>query len=236
MKTRVSRCWWFLFLFVLFTADAHGQEPPAPEAEFKLRTGIAPYRSIRNLLKKPRRIESLITSWMYEGDKVIRSETDYHAIYPLPLEVFLEELLDYENTKNTYPRVEASSVVVASENPFDRHVLRVELNLQVFKWGDRYHYITNNWMEPYEAGFVQKYNLEESPDGKIYQMLGNWYIEPIEYQGKEHTYVRKYAILGIRKGTGLMEFVMKTFGDITMAGMFKDLYRAVERRQKALTP
>ena len=217
----------------LCISSIHADPLLEPEAEFLLRYGMADFKSVENLLENPSKLQYDIDSWRIDGKRAIRTETDYHAIYPVPIEYFVYELTNYENTKNTYPRVVESRLEVASPDKFEKHSLWVHIRVKVLNFGAEYVYVTNNWMEKTGDGYIQKYNLDRSPDGTLYQMLGNWYIEEITYEGKPHTYVRQYAILGIRKGSGAMEIAMRAFGGWQLRQVFKNMYRSIEKRAES---
>ena len=201
-----------------------------PEAEFLTRGGMAPFGTVDELLLNPRKIYFDVSSWQHEDWKVIRSETDLHAIYPYPVEYFVDELLNFENTKNNFPRVVESVVEYASDDPFGLHTLRAHIDIRVLGFGAEYVYVTNNWMERKGNGYLQKYNLNRCPDGTLYQLIGSWYVEGIEHQGKPHTYIRNYSVIGIRKGSLPMEVAMRAFGIWQLSRVFSNINRAVERR------
>ena len=201
-----------------------------PEAEFLIRSGMAEFDSVESLYENPRKLQYEVDSWRVDGWKVIRSETDFHAIFPVPIEYVIFELTNYENTKEIYPRVVESKLEYASPNRYDRHALWVHLRIKVLNFGAEYVYVTNNWLEESGNGYIQKYNLNRSPDGTLYQMLGNWYIEEILVDGEPHTYVRQYAILGIQKGTTTMEVAMRAFGAWQLRQIFKNIYRAIREK------
>ncbi|MBN1685827.1 MAG: hypothetical protein JW852_04185, partial [Spirochaetales bacterium] len=69
-----------------------------PEAEFLTRGGMAPIDSVDALLFNPTPVFFKVESWRQEEWKVIRSETDLHAVYPYPVDYFVAELLNFENT------------------------------------------------------------------------------------------------------------------------------------------
>lgn len=201
-----------------------------PEAEFLTRCGMAPFESVKEILSNPKKVDFKLDTWR-EGDyKVIRSETDLHAIYPHPVSYFVEELLDYENTKNVFPRAVESVLEYASNDPFGLHSLRMHIDVRVLGFGAEYSYVTDNWMERCSGGYLQKYHLNRSPDGTLYQVLGSWYVEEIQYNGKPHTYIRNLAIVGIRKGSLAMELAMRAFGIWQLKRNFKNINKAVEKR------
>ena len=72
-----------------------------------------------------------------------------------------------------------------------------------------------------------KYKLNRCPDGTLYQLLGSWYLEEIMFNGKPHTYIRNYAILGIQKGSLPMEIAMRTFGIWQLRQVFDNIALAV---------
>ena len=194
---------------------------------------MAPNQDVNALILNPTKIEMSIRSWQHERRKIIRSETDLHAIYPYPVEFFVEELLDFENTKNTYPRVEESILEYSSEDPFGKHSLWVHINVQVLGFGAEYTYVTDNWTERYDGGYLQKYHLNRSPDGTLYQLIGSWYVEELTIGGKPHTYMRNYAVIGIQKGTLSMELAMKAFGMWQLKQLFRNIHAAVRARYEA---
>jgi len=201
-----------------------------PEAEFLTRGEMASFETVDELLFNPQKIDFKLASWQQDEQKIIRSETDLHAIYPYPVEYFIDELLNFENTKNTFPRVVDSVLEDASADPFGLHTLWVHIDVKVLGFGAEYTYVTNNWMERCGNGYLQKYNLNRCPDGTLYQLIGSWYVEEIQYQGKPHTYIRNYAVIGIRKGSLPMEIAMRAFGVWQLKRIFNNINDAVEKR------
>ena len=174
-------------------------------------------------------VQVRIIPWKVDSHHIIRSETDFHAVFPVPIETVLHHLLDYDGIKDTYPRVRDSYVVDAEKEPFGRHTVRTYLGIKVLGFGETYTYITNNWVEPQgDKSYIQKYNLEESVDDKLYEMLGNWYIEEVVLGGNRYTYVRQYTIIGIQRGSLAMELAMKAFGSLSLRQQFRQLSEATK--------
>ncbi len=219
-----------LVAFGSFRISAAAEQLLPPEAEFKTRSGIAEFASVEELLDNPTKLEMSISSWQIDGHYFIRSESDFHAIFPVPVEQVLRVLLDYEGTEKTYRRVRESALLASYGEEYDRHVVRLDVAIKVAGFGDEYVYVTNNFLERDEAGgYIQKFNLERSVDDKLYQMLGNWYVREIAYAGRRYTYVRQYAILGIQRGSFAMELAMKTFGALSLRQQFRQLSEATKR-------
>ena len=194
------------------------------EAEFKIRTGRAPFPSVDDLIDRPTKIETNLSSWRVGGNHIIRSETDYHAVFPVTIEKVLSVLLDYEGTREVYGFVRESVVIEASPMPFDLHVVRLAVGFSVLGFGEKYVYVTNNWIEEDDrGGYTQTYTLAESVDDKLYAILGNWYIEPIVYEGAPYTYVRQYAIIGVQRGSRSIELAMRVFGGRSLRQNFRQL-------------
>ena len=193
-----------------------------PEAEFMIRSGVASYTSAENLIDNPTKVEMNLTSWKVEGRRIIRSETDLHSIIPVPIDHVLAVLLDYAGAENMFPRVRESILLERSPNPFDRQTVQIDLGIKVLGFGDVYSYVVNNWVDEEFGAYTQKFNMERSIDDKLYQVLGNYYIEPVVVDGIDCTYIRHYAIVGIQRGSRAMEFAMKTFG---MASLRQTLKR-----------
>ncbi len=226
-----------LILAIVCPALSFGEtDELQPEAEFMTREGTADFESVEQLLSKPKKISQDISSWRQNGFKVIRSETDVHAIYPHPVEYFVEEILNFENTENIFPRVVDAKVESASDDPFGLHRLWVHTDIKVLSFGAEYVYVTNNWMERTENGYLQKYNLDRCPDGTLYQLIGSWYVEEIDYEGKPHTYIRNFSVVGIRKGSVPMEVAIRAFGMWQLRQLFGNLNKAVEKRAIAHRP
>ena len=205
-------------------SDVRPEQIVPSEAEFKIRTGRAPFPSIDDLVDRPTKIETNLSSWRVDGHHIIRSETDYHAIFPVPIEKVLAVFVDYEGTRDVYGSVRESVVIEAGPMPFDLHVVRLAVGFSVLGFGEKYLYVTNNWIEEDErGGYTQKYNLAESVDDKLYEILGNWYIEPIVHEGLPYTYVRQYAIIGVQRGSRSVELAMRVFGARSMRQNFRQL-------------
>ncbi len=214
-------------LLLFFLPTGAFATPLVPEAEFMTRFGRADFDAIGDLLFNPTKIDSNLRTWNHEGEKILRSETDVHAIYPYPVGFFVRELLNYENNQNTYPRVTESILEFESDDPFGRHSLSVHIDLKVLGFGAKYTYVTDNWMEKCGEGYLQKYKLSRSPDGTFYQFLGSWYVEEIMYEGTPHTYIRNYAVLGFRRSSLPMEIAIRTFAIWQLRQIFNNIAQAV---------
>ena len=202
-----------------------------PEAEFKIREGRAPFESVEDLIDNPSKVEMKVSTWKVDGFHIIRSESDFHAIFPVPVDKVMSALLDYAGTVDIYPRVRSSTLVSATPEPFGLHQVEINMGIKVLGFGGEYTYITNNWVEANSSnGFTQKFNLHRSVDDKLYQMLGSWYLEPVHYEGAEYTYIRQYAILGIQRGSIAMEIAMKTFGAMSLRQQLDQLSTASKKR------
>ena len=204
-------------------------EPLLPEAEFALLTGPAPFESVEDLLNNPTKVAYELDTWRQDGDKIIRTESDVHAIYPYPLEFFLQELLDFENTKDVYSMVRESTLEYASDDPFGKHSLMVRFGVKVLGFGAEYTYVTDSWTEELGSGYLQKYRLNRCPDGTLYQLRGSWFIDEIIHNGEPHTYIRNYAIIGIQKGSLAMELAIRTFGIWQLQQVFNKTADAVRK-------
>ncbi len=203
---------------------------PDRSMEVEIRGGQEPYPSIESIFENPTKLQMEVEAWEENGRHLIRSITDFHAIYPVPMQSILEVLMDYDGTKKAYPRVDESVVERGDSDPHGMHTVRIHVSIKVLGFGGEYSYVTNNYVEPYGDGYIQRYDLEQSPDGRFFQMSGNWYVEEIEYQGKPHSYLRQYAVVGIQKGSLPMEIAMRTFGGVNLRYMFKNLYDEAKRR------
>ena len=73
-----------------------------PEAEFKIREGRAPFGSVAELIDNPSKVEMNVSSWKVDGFYIIRSESDFHAIFPVPVEKVISALVDYAGTVDIY--------------------------------------------------------------------------------------------------------------------------------------
>ena len=223
-------------LFSLLTAQAFSADPDsqifdlALDAEFLFRAKSAPYESIEDLVERPTKIFfDIRTVEDPIGRRVLRVESDYHVAYPLGIDKFLTEIADYENTANVFPSAYESVLVIADPDPFGRHAIHVKVGVRLIGFVGGYEYITNNYIEQTESGYVQKYNLEESPGGKFYQMIGSFYLEEKRAGDQTYTYIRNYSILGMKDSFAL-EWAMKTFAGMKMRSFFGHLYEAAQKR------
>ena len=216
-----------LMAFSFFVALA---DPLEPEAEFVWRSERAEYKSVKELLNKPKKIDVVLEAWPHDDARAIRLETDMHAIYPFPVGLFVEELLNYENMKNTFPRMDESYLEYESEDPFGKHTLWAHIKVNFLGFGAEYPYVLDNWMERSDGGYLLKYRLNRSPDGTLYQLLGSWYLEEVMFDGEPHTYIRNYAIIGIQKGNLAIELAMRAFGVWELKQVFRNIAKAVKKR------
>jgi hypothetical protein len=229
MRSTTASSLAFSIYLILSISIVGFTEPLLPEAEFALLTGPAPFASVEDLLNNPTKIAYELDTWRQDGDKIIRTESDVHAIYPYPLEFFLQELLDFENTKDVYSMVRESTLEYASDDPFGKHSLMVRFGVKVLGFGAEYTYVTDSWTEELGSGYLQKYRLNRCPDGTLYQLRGSWYIDEIIHNGEPHTYIRNYAIIGIQKGSLAMELAIRTFGIWQLQQVFNKTADAVQK-------
>ncbi len=223
----------FSAILLSIAAPAPAENSPAKDESVEIRGGQAPYPTVESILENPTKVDMQVTAWEDNGFHKIRSVTDYHVVYPVPMKHILDVLLDYEGTKEVYPRVDESVIEKGDSDPRGMHTVRIHVSIKVFGFGGAYSYITNNYVEPYGDGYIQRYDLQRSPDGRFFQMSGNWYVEELEYGDEPHTYLRQYSVVGIRKGSLPMEVAMRTFGGINLRYMFGNVYDAALKRFKA---
>lgn len=228
---RYSAFGWVTLLLFCGASTAAAEDVVKPEALFAVHAGQAPYKSIQSIFKKPTEISLSVTSKTVDGIRTIRSETDFHAIYPVPVKAFLDELLDYKDDAQVFPNISKIEVPYADPDPFGLHQVHEYISFHVLWFKSEYEFITNNYVEKYGNGYVQKFDLASSPDGRFYEMLGNCYIEALEFEGQPCTYVRQYSIIGLKKdASALTELAMRTFGAWQVRAFFADIYRAVQHR------
>ena len=109
----------------------------------------------------------------------------------------------------------------------------MHIDVRVLGFGAEYSYVTDHWVEPCSKGYLIKYNLNRSLDGTLYQVLGSWYLEELQYNGKPHTYIRNFAVVGVRKGSPAMELAMRAFGIWQLRRNFNNIDQAVVKRMAA---
>ena len=218
-------------IFVCFAvpADLYADQLVINESEFETRPGMADFLTMRTLIDNPTKIDLEVTSWDDDGMHFIRSESDFHAIIPVSLEKVLGLLIDYEATKDIYSRVRKSIIIDAEDDPYERHTVRTDIFISVLGFGDGYSYVTNNWVDEADGTYLLRFNLEDSVDDKLYQMIGSWYVEPVDYDGVEYTYIRQYSIIGIQQGNIAMEIAMRTFGALSLKQMLRQFSKATKR-------
>ena len=73
-------------------------------------------------------------------------------------------------------------------------------------------------------------------DDKLYELLGDWYLQEVIYEGKRYTYVREYVVLGIQRGSAAMELAVNTFGPVGVRMQLAELSAASRQTTKEVGP
>ena len=134
-------------------------EPVVPPEDFVVRAETGTFESVDDLIDNPTTVESNLSSWRAGDNYIIRSETDLHSIIPAPVDQVLAVLLDYAGMEDTFPSVRESTLLELDPDPFERHVVQIELGIKVLGFGSVFDYILNNFKTCFRiAGFFFKFS------------------------------------------------------------------------------
>ncbi len=165
--------------------------------------------------------------WTEKGEERAAFYTDYHAVYPLPVESFISVFTDHENEDKVFPRMSYTSDLNPNKSIYQPHFQEVKMGFKFLGVGDSYHYIVYRIPEWYSDGsFCVYWSLVHSFDNKYAELYGSWYVKEIERDGKPHTYVRNYVETEMRNPPGMLKTVTHLFGENMVRGFFDAAYSA----------
>ncbi len=216
----------------VFSAEKIPAAEGCPEecgTHFEYRDTIAPYKSIKDILNKPCRIESHVKSVVMDGTKVLDTLFDFHAVYDIPIRKLMTNVLDLENEQNVFPRMVYTADLNPKTSLWKPHLQEVKTSFKVGGLGQEYHYIFCKVPSLREDGsFLIKWNLYKSIDGKFKYSFGSWYMKEITENGHTYTYVRNFVHYGLTGYPSYAEVLTKLSGEKDIKRFFKGLKKSAE--------
>lgn len=169
-----------------------------------------------------------------DGQDDILLMTDYHAVFPLPIEQVVPIFLDHENEDRVYPRIKESRDLSPNAGLLDPHFQEVKTSFTFLGIGQKYHYIlyrVPHWYE--DDTFMLNWALVHSVDGRYYELYGSWYLEEFQREGKSHTYLRNFVRTGLIDPPSIVKTVSGLFATNSVRNFFKAVYNAAVERNGA---
>jgi len=200
-----------------------------PPDRYIFRSGAA-VDNFENLDSKARMIDAAVVTWQEEGQNRAKLISDYHAVFPIPMEKLIPVFLDHENEDRVYPRITDSRDLSPERDDMEPHYQEVEICFKFLGFGEEYRYILYRVPERLEDGsFLFYWALVNSIDGKYFELYGSWYLEEFVREDKPHTYLRNYIQTGmIDPPAGLKTFT-RLFAQKDVRNFFSAVYKAALR-------
>ncbi len=197
--------------------------------EFEYRDNIAPFTSVRSIFNKPTKIETHINPVIKNGEKVLDTLFDFHAIYDIPIYKLIERVIDLENEQNVFPRMKYTRDLNPTDSLWNPHFQEVITSFKYGGFGQDYHFIFYKVPELRKDGsFLIKWNLYESIDGKFNFSFGSWYMKEFICEEQKCTYVRNFVHYGIVNYPAYVGVISKLAGESDIKRFFKALQIAAE--------
>ena len=182
--------------------------------------------SFQSLNLTAQKIEARIEE-VENGQDNILLLTDYHAVFPLPLEQLVPVFLDHENEDRVYPRIKESRDLSPNAGLLDPHFQEVRTSFTFLGIGQKYHYILYRVPHWYgDDSFMLNWALVHSVDGKYYELYGSWYLEEFQREGKRHTYLRNFVRTGLTDPPSIVKTVTGLFATNSVRNFFEAVYDA----------
>lgn len=204
-----------------------------PPDEFKMRTSVAS-SDISSLSITAQKISDSFEDWQEKGKDRVNLHTDYHALYPLPIESFIAVLIDIENEDSVYPNMTYTKDLTPNRDWNEARYQEVVNSFSFLGIGEKYHYIVYRKPTWYPDGsFTSHWTLVKSVDEKYKTLYGSWFVKEVMLEGKPHTYVRNFVETEMIDPPPLLKTVRSIFGKATVRRFFDSLYEAAREHRTA---
>ncbi len=186
--------------------------------------------SFEGLDSTAREIEGRVEKWVDDGHRLARMISDFHAVFPFPIEQIIPVFTDHENEDKVYPRIDNSSDLSPSTPVDEPHFQEIEISFKFLGFGEEYHYILYRIPRWYEDGsFLIHWALVHSIDGKYFELYGSWYLQEFQRDGKPHTYLRNFIRTGLIDPPKMLKTFTNLFARNDVRGFFDAVYNAAEK-------
>ncbi|MGC9312010.1 MAG: hypothetical protein ACP5IA_04920 [Sediminispirochaetaceae bacterium] len=186
--------------------------------------------SFEGLDSTAREIEGRVEKWNENGHKMARMISDFHAVFPFPVEQIIPVFTDHENEDKVYPRIDKSSDLSPDLHPNEPHFQEIEISFKFLGFGEEYHYILYRIPRWYEDGsFLIHWALVHSIDEKYFELFGSWYLQEFQRDGKPHTYLRNFIQTGLIDPPKMLKTFTNLFARNDVRGFFDAVHEAAEK-------
>ncbi len=157
---------------------------------------------------------------------------DVHAVYPVPLAVLRDTLTDFAAHPGFMPRVAESRAEQLSEDPAVWEQ-RVRLVFRVLVFSSEYDFtMTITDTELAQRGqFGLHYQMDESHDSRLHDVIGSWYMREVEVNGQPHTYLRYFNSIHFAQDQFGLRLGLRNQGARDMQNTMNALYEEADRRR-----
>ena len=155
---------------------------------------------------------------------------DLHAVYPVPIDAMWRVVSDYNGYPEFAPRVIRSRATRISEEPSIWRQ-RLTLSFRVLFFGSDYDYYLEVVEPPLGPDrFAMYYRMDESLDGRLSDVAGSWFLQAVEIDGEEHTYVRYFNSIFFAQDQFGLRMALRNLGARDLKMAMDAFYQEAERR------
>lgn len=224
---------------LVFVCTVAGAEEPSviyrgrritPDNRFEYRDFVPSSTDVEKLTRQPEKITAKVEKSEEEVEGSLYTLSDFHGVFPFPMEKLIPVFTEYENEHEIYTRMLYTKDLSPDKGPMEPHFQEVKTGFKFFGVGTEQHYIL--YKKPKrlsENEFLIKWNLAESVDGEFYLYYGSWYLRQLPPKASDstpRTYLRNYAVIGYVDPPKGIKLAYKLFLEREMRSFFKDVYDA----------
>jgi len=185
--------------------------------------------SFEGLDSTAQEIEGRVEKWEEGRHRMAVLISDFHAVFPFPIEQIIPVFTDHENEDKVYPRIDNSRDLSPDAPRNEPHFQEIEISFKFLGFGDEYHYILYRIPEWHEDGsFLIRWALVHSIDGKYFELYGSWYLQEFQRDGRPHTYLRNYVQTGLIDPPPALKTFTNLFAKNDVRRFFEAVYNAAE--------
>ncbi len=157
---------------------------------------------------------------------------DLHAVYPVPIDALRRVVTDYNSYPEFSPRVSRSQATRIGEQPSTWRQ-RLTLSFRVLFFGSDYDYYLEVVEQPLGPDrFAICYRMDESLDGRLSDVAGSWFLQAVEIDGEEHTYVRYFNSIYFAQDQFGLRVALRNLGARDLKMAMDAFYQEAERRMR----
>jgi hypothetical protein len=211
------------------TVTFEGQRYSAPQ-DYEFRASIPNGTELDELSSEAEKISHTISSpeeANTEADLIAVS--DYHALFPCPLEQVVPVFTAHGSEDEIYPRITFDRDLTPERGPLEPHFQVLKTSFTFLGIGATYHYILYRIPEYIDDDeFLITETLTASLDGSFSELYVSWYLREVVIDGTVHTYLRNRVKTGFIDPPAGTRAALQLFGGGDVKNFFSAVRKAAE--------